>query len=111
MSLYERILSEMAIKGIKYASELERRAGLTNGAMRNIKNGHLPTPDRLSRIADVLGVSIQYLLTGETDSEKHEPDEIVKRRKQIYCLLEGLSPAQFENAIHYLNYLKGLDEK
>lgn len=54
MTLYERILSEMAIKGIKYASELERRAGLTNGAMRNIRNGHLPTPDRLARIADVL---------------------------------------------------------
>lgn len=109
--MYERILECMALKGIRYVKDLERQAGLSNGAIRNIRYGHMPTPDRLSRIADVLGVSIQYLLTGETDSEKHEPDEIVKRRKQIYCLLEGLSPAQFENAIHYLNYLKGLDEK
>ena len=109
--MYERILECMALKGIRYVKDLERQAGLSNGAIRNIRYGHMPTPDRLSRIADVLGVSIQYLLTGETDSEKHEPDEIVKRRKQIYSILEGLSPAQFENAIHYLNYLKGLDEK
>ena len=110
--MYERILAEMAVKGIRFVAELERKAGLSNGSIKNIKYGHIPSSDRLARIADVLGVSVQYLLTGETDIDPtEEPPEVTQKRKQIYCLLEGRSPTQFENAIHYLNYLKGLDEK
>lgn len=110
--MYERILAEMAVKGIRFVAELERQAKVNEGCIRTIKYGHTPSADKLARIADVLGVSIQYLLTGETDIDPtEEPPEVTQKRKQIYSILEGLSPAQFENAIHYLNYLKGLDEK
>lgn len=107
--MYDRILKEMAIKGIKYASELERMAGLSNGALRNIRNGHLPTSDRLQRIADVLGVSVNYLLTGKPDDDPFDdptpPEEYAKQRK-VLRLLEGLSDENYKAAIDYLTFLK-----
>ena len=31
--MYERILAEMAVKGIRFVAELERKAGLSNGSI------------------------------------------------------------------------------
>ena len=110
--MYERILAEMAVMGIRFIAELERKAGVKPGTIRSIRYGHTPMPENLLKIANALNVSPDYLLTGRTDiDEEEEPIEVQEKRKQIYSLLEGLSPAQFENAIHSLNYLKGLDEK
>lgn len=107
--MYDRILEEMARKGIKYAAELERMAGLTNGAVRNIRKGHLPTSDRLARIADVLGVSVNYLLTGKPDDDPFDdptPPEVYEKQRKVLRLLEGLSDENYKAAIDYLTFLK-----
>lgn len=107
--MYDRILKEMAIKGIKYASELERMAGLSNGALRNIRKGHLPTSDRLQRIADVLGVSVNYLLTGRPDDDPFDdptPPEVLAKQQKVLRLLDSLSEENYKAAIDYLTFLK-----
>ncbi|MBO5969264.1 MAG: helix-turn-helix transcriptional regulator [Clostridia bacterium] len=110
--MYERILNEMSIKGIRFIADLERKAGVSPGTVRNIRYGHTPTSGNLVKIAEALDVSVQFLLTGETDTaEAEESSEITMKRKKIYSILEGLSPEQFENAIHYLTYLKSMEAK
>lgn len=110
--MYQRILQEMALKGIRYVKELERMADVYPGTIRNIKYGHMPKSDSLLKIATALGVSVNYLLTGESDiAIEDESSEIALKRKQIYSILEGLSPEQFENAMHYLTYLKSMEAK
>lgn len=52
--MYERILAEMKKKGIRFVAELERTAGLSQGSIKNIRYGHIPTPDRLVKIADIV---------------------------------------------------------
>jgi transcriptional regulator with XRE-family HTH domain len=105
--MYERILAEMKKKGIRFVAELERTAGLSQGSIKNIRYGHIPTPDRLVKIADALDVSVQYLLTGDTDVDPFdETVDEVNKRKQIYSILEGLSPENFQAAIDYLTFLK-----
>ena len=107
--MYERILMEMKIKGIRYMADLEKMAGLSNGSIKAIKNGHMPSSERLTRIANVLGVSSHYLLTGEPDDDPFgnpTPPEVYQKQRQVLALLDGLSPENYQAAIDYLTYLK-----
>lgn len=107
--MYERILSEMSHLGIKSARELERKAGISNGSIRDIRYGHMPGSDKLSRIAAVLGVSVNYLVTGTPDDDPLEnptPPEIYEKQRKILHLLEGLSEENYKAAIDYLTFLR-----
>ena len=107
--MYERILREMEIKGIRYISDLERMAELSNGSIKAIKNGHMPSSDRLARIAKVLGVSAHYLLTGQPDDDPFDnptPPELYQKQRKVLSLLDGLSDENYQAAIDYLLYLK-----
>lgn len=111
--MYERILREMEIKGIRYMSDLEKMAGLSNGSIKAIKNGHMPSSDRLARIANVLGVSAHYLLTGQPDDDPFDnptPPEVYQKQRQVLALLEGLSEDSYKAAIDYLTYLKARED-
>ena len=103
-------MSEMAAMGIRFIAELERRAGIKPGTIRSIRYGHTPSSGNLFKIANALNVSPDYLLTGKTD-EPEEPIELTSKRNIIKSILTALPPEQFDNAIAYLNYLKGLDKK
>lgn len=107
--MYERILNEMQNAGIKSIRELERRANLSNGSIKNVRNGSMPSSDKLARIADVLGVSVNYLLTGKPDDDPFDdptpPEEYAKQRK-VLRLLDGLSDENYKAAIDYLTFLK-----
>ena len=111
--MYERILLEMKIKGIKYMADLEKMAGLSNGSIKAIKNGHMPSSERLTRIANVLGVSANYLLTGKPDDDPFDnptPPEVYQKQRQVLALLEGLSEDSYKVAIDYLTYLKAKED-
>ena len=49
-------------------AELERATGLSRGSIAKMKTS-TPKADRLKRIADFFGVSVEYLMTGK-DTEK-----------------------------------------
>ena len=108
--MYERIIAEMRIKGIRFVKDLERMAGIYPGTIRNIKYGHTPRPDSLIKIADALGVTANYLLTGETDIDM-ESDPNAEKRRKATAILDDLSPAQLDNAVHYLLFLASTQEK
>lgn len=108
--MYERIVKEMAIRGIRFIADLERKAGVSPGTIRNIRYGHTPTSSNLIKIADALGVTVNYLLTGETDIDM-ESDPNAEKRRKATAILDGLSPAQLDNAVHYLLFLASTQEK
>lgn len=107
--MYERIMNEMSLKGIKYIAELERKAGIKEGSIRSIRYGHAPMPDTLVRIANALDVSVNYLVTGVPDDDPFDnptPPEVYQKQRQVLALLEGLSDENYQAAIDYLTYLK-----
>ena len=59
-------------QGISVA-KLERECGFANGYIQGLRKGILPY-DRLSKVADYLGVSTAYLLTGEQDDYYLSPE-------------------------------------
>jgi transcriptional regulator with XRE-family HTH domain len=115
--MYERIMEELKRMGFKSVRELERQADVSYGTVRNIKYGHMPPSDKLYRIADILGVSVNYLLTGEKDWDPlgDEPDptppEVYRKRRMVLSLIDDLSEENYKIAIDYLQYLRAKEEK
>lgn len=111
--MYERIVQEMNNKGIKYVKELERMADIYPGTIRNIKYGHMPKSDSLAKIANVLGVSVNYLLTGQPDDDPFDnptTPELYQKQRKVLSLLDGLSDEKYQAAIDYLTYLKAKED-
>lgn len=60
--IYQRLLDE---KGIKNA-DVSRATGISNMTLSDWKNGKTtPKQDKLLKIADYFGVSLDYLMTGK----------------------------------------------
>ena len=63
MSVYERI--EMLRNEAKISQgRLEKELGFSNGSISKWKKS-TPNPERLSKIANYFGVTVEYLMTGE----------------------------------------------
>lgn len=92
MTVYERIESLRKSTGLSQG-KLEKELGFSNGSVSKWKTS-TPTPERLQKLADFFGVTVDYLMNGkeETPEEKkptlsnneelnviNDVDEIMKR--------------------------------
>lgn len=69
----DRLRSEMSKKGLTQV-QLAEHAGVSQGSVSGWLNGAVPKADKLIKIAELLGVSQQWLLTGR------EPPEVPSRQ-------------------------------
>lgn len=61
-TIYEALLNERGLKN----ADIARATGISNMTLSDWKRGvSTPKQDKLMKIADCLGVSVDYLLTGE----------------------------------------------
>ncbi|WP_262430842.1 helix-turn-helix domain-containing protein [Paratissierella segnis] len=67
----------LAAKQDMTVAEVERKADIGNGVAARW-NKSTPTADKLQRVADVLGTSMEYLLLGE-ESGENEKAKILAR--------------------------------
>lgn len=85
MTVYERIEDLRHSRKISQG-KLEKELGFSNGSISKWKNS-MPTPERLKKIADYFGVSVEYLMTGE-DPENGERyylnDETAAMAQQLF---------------------------
>lgn len=85
-SIFEKLCSERGITAYRVCKE----TGITTSTLSNWKAGrYTPKADKLKKIADFFGVSVEYLLTGKEEqsnvSEIKDPD-----LKEEYLNLEKL---------------------
>lgn len=88
MTIYERIESLRNSKNISQG-KLEKELGFSNGSISKWKNS-MPKPDRLQKIADYFGVSMEYLMIGETLQESKKPTLTAKDEKDIKKDLDNI---------------------
>lgn len=74
-SIFEKLCSERGVTAYRVCKE----TGITTSTLSNWKAGrYTPKADKLKKIADFFGVSVEYLLTGKEDqsnvSEIKDPD-------------------------------------
>ena len=73
LSSQDRIQELCREKGIT-VRKLEMKLGFSNGYIRTKREREFPT-DRLSQIANELGVSVDYLMSGKVEHTEQEQEE------------------------------------
>lgn len=113
----DRIIKIMQERGINSMAELERKAGVPSGTMRNMGQGHIPSMDKVRKIANVLGVSVDYIVNGteiQQEQKKESNQSKVQSSDSIreFCSLIGsLSDQNMEVLLDYLRYLISKQER
>ena len=82
--IFEKLLSEYGVTAYRVSKE----TGVTTATLTSWKQGkYTPKPEKLQKIADYFGVSIEYLMTGKKASGTKEPQLKPKDEKDIKNIL------------------------
>lgn len=103
MSIVDKIRQLCAEHGETLAS-LERRLGLGNGTIGRWENGS-PTLDKLTRVADHFGVSVDYLASREDQLDGLYLSCLRKARNN------NIDPADIELALNTIIALRQKDRE
>lgn len=80
MTVFERIEELRKSTGISQG-KLEKELGFSNGSISKWKNS-TPKSDRLQKLADYFGVSVEYLMTGK-ENELNDPELTARDERDI----------------------------
>lgn len=84
--IFERLLNERGITAYRVAKE----TGVTTATLTNWKKGnYTPKQDKLQKIADYFGVTIEYLMTGENSSEDSISSLTARDERDIEKILKN----------------------
>ena len=87
MTVFERIEELRKSTGISQG-KLEKELGFSNGSISKWKNS-TPKSDRLQKIADYFGVSVEYLITGK-ENESNDSKLTAKDERDISNSLDHI---------------------
>ena len=83
--IYCKLRDEQKVKD----ADVVRETGITKSTFSDWKNGRSkPKQEKLQKIADYFGVSVDYLMTGKEGSEKKETVLTSKDERDIEKILE-----------------------
>lgn len=88
MTVYERIENLRHSQKISQG-KLEKELGFSNGSISKWKNS-MPTPERLQKIADYFGVTVDYLMTGKEEPLTKDSSLSAKDERDIAKDLENI---------------------
>ena len=95
-------------------SKLEKDLGFSNGYISQLRKGTFPA-DRLSRIADYLGVSIDYLLFCENEKTPTANGEREISKDDLKFALWGesseIDDADLDDVLRYAAFIKERKQK
>ena len=70
--VFERLLVEHGITAYKVA----KATGITTATLTSWKKGrYTPKQEKLQKIADYFGVTVEYLMTGKEEPKEKAPDK------------------------------------
>lgn len=95
--------------------KLEKELGFANGYIGQLKKGSFPS-DRLQKVADYFGVTVEYLMTGETPEYYINPQtaEIAqeifdnKGLRTLFDAVRTASPQELEAIKNMYMTMKGV---
>ncbi len=84
--IFRQLLQKYGVTAYKVSKE----TGVSQSSLSDWKNGKItPKIENMKKIADYFGVSIEYLMTGESESVKKEPQLKPKDEKDICVILKN----------------------
>lgn len=106
--IFEALLKERGVTPYKVSKE----TGISTATLSDWKNGRsTPKQDKLKKIADYFGVSLDYLMTGQEDTEeKKNPYSDIKGVYLSYAKEaqeSGIDPDDIRLALDTIKRLRG----
>lgn len=86
MTVFDRIEQLRKTQNLSQG-KLEKELGFSNGSISKWRNS-TPTYERLQKVADYFGVSVDYLMTGETPEEKKDVTLTRRDERDIEKILD-----------------------
>lgn len=86
-SIFEQLLQKFGVSTYKVAKETGIAQSVFSAWKRNIS---IPKNDKMQKIADYFGVTIEYLMTGIDDPVKKEPKLTPKDERDIKKKLDSI---------------------
>ena len=96
---YESVLKEKGLKN----SDVVKATGISHSTLTDWKKGrYVPKADKLQKLADFLGVSVEYLMTGEQKDYYINPDtakvaQEIFENKELRLLFDAARDAKPED--------------
>jgi len=106
MGFKENLKSEINYSGL-LIKELAAKSGVNKHSIDNYlnKRGQVPSAEVAVRIAQVLGVTVEYLVTGK-DSKHKEKKPISAQAQVIAVIFDQLSVEKQSSVMDYIKWLK-----
>lgn len=96
MPMYDRIKALCKQKGVTITGT-EKELGFARGSLCKVDTNK-PSMDRVNKLADYFGVSVEYLMTGEAPAEKKEATLTSRDerdiKKDLDSIMEKLSAGE-----------------
>ena len=107
MSFRENLKNELSYSGM-LVKELAVQTGLKKHTLDNYlsKRGRMPAADVAVRIANVLGVSVEYLITGHETAETKRTAQFSPEIRHMARIAEKLNPDYRKIALSFIETLK-----
>lgn len=117
--MFERFMRLLKEKGKRF-SDISKETGIPYSTFTDWKAGrYTPKADKLQKIADYFGVSVDYLMTGKDweweaatpaeierfEKEAATPHPITKREEELLEVFHKLSADQQEEVLRYGQFL------
>jgi len=101
MGFRENLREALDYSGLEQ-KELAHRANVKLRSIENYlrENASIPMADKAVQIAQALGVTVEYLVTGKNSSDTYIDPEIRKLARVIKKLPKNKQPIVIKNAIH-----------
>ena len=111
MGFRENLKTELTYSGI-LVKELAAKAGLKKHTIDNYLSirGRMPSADAAVRIARVLGVSVEYLVTGNDASENKGFMPFSPEVRHMARIADKLKPDYQKIALSFIDTLKKLED-
>jgi transcriptional regulator with XRE-family HTH domain len=107
MGFRENLKSELNYSGM-LVKELADKTGLKKHTIDNYLSirGRMPSADAAVRIARVLKVSVEYLITGNEEIEGKSSGYFSPEMRKIFRIVENLNPDYQKIAVSFIEMLR-----
>jgi len=107
MGFKENLKSELVYSGM-LVKELAHKSGVNKFSLDNYLNsrGQLPSIEAGYKIAQALGVSVEYLVTGKEINRLEKLENSISNIRTIVRLAEQLDDEKREFVIDFLKWMK-----
>lgn len=114
--MYEIFRQLMEEKGMKH-SDVSKATGISTSALTDWKKGrYQPKADKIQKIAELFGVSVEYLMTGEKQKEYYLNEETTRIAQAVFdnpdlkILFDAAQNVRPENIMLAAEMLKRMKE-